>query len=130
MEGAAGRVGRRAGWGVAVAGRMGGGGPGGAGSGWVGQGEVHTFIQPKSVFVWRSKVWAPKPGRIGNFEKSCSALEKVVITWRKVGKCWRKKIQCWYIECELTRFPPLICLIFPLKKILLIGPYDITIDSG
>ena len=45
-------------------------------AGRVGRGVVRTFIQREWVFVWRSIERAPKQGRIGNLEKSCSALEK------------------------------------------------------
>ena len=61
-----GGVGWLAGWGWAG---WDAGGPGGSGV-------VRTFIQPDRVFVWRSKERAPKQGRIGNLEKSCSGLEK------------------------------------------------------
>ena len=57
----------------------------------VGGGEVLTFIQPERVFVWRSKERAPKPGRIGNLEKSCSGLEKNCHDMEKSGKMLEKK---------------------------------------
>ena len=47
---------------------------------------VRTFIQPERVFVWRSKERAPKPGRIGNLEKSCSGLENSCLHMEKSGK--------------------------------------------
>ena len=52
-----------------------------AGRGWAGwsaggqggRGVVRTFTQPERVIVvWQSKERAPKQGRIGNMEKSCS----------------------------------------------------------
>ena len=97
-------VGWQAGWGAGMADRVGAGrmGAGQVGAGRVGAGQagwgevgrqavwgwagrdaggpgervVQTFIQPKRVFVWRSKERAPKAGRIGNLEKSCRGLEK------------------------------------------------------
>ena len=54
-----------------------------------------TFIQPERVFVWRSKERAPKQGRIGSLEKSCSGLEKSCHHLEKSGKMLEKKIQCF-----------------------------------
>ena len=67
------------------------GGPGGVLEGRVGGGVVLTFLQPERVFVWRSKERAPKPGRIGNLEKSCSGLEKNCHDMEKSGKMLEKK---------------------------------------
>ena len=66
------------------------GGPGGGRGGGVG-----TFIRPErvTVFVWRSKERAPKPGRIGNLDKSCSGLEKSCSDMEKSGKMLDKNIQ-------------------------------------
>ena len=55
------------------------------------RGVVRTFIQPERVFVWRSKERAPKPGRIGNLEKSCSGLENSCLHMEKSGKMLEKK---------------------------------------
>ena len=57
-------------------------------AGW--EGVVRTFIQPERVFVWRSKERAPKPGRIGNLEKSCSGLENSCFHMEKSGKMLEK----------------------------------------
>ena len=52
-------------------------GVGRVGNWWAGwERVVRTFIQPERVFVWQSKERAPKAGRIGNLQKSCSGLEK------------------------------------------------------
>ena len=75
-------MGWQAGWGWAV---WGAGGPDG-------RGVVRMFIQPKMVFVWRSKERTPKPGRIGNLEKSCHDLEKTYHNMEKSGKMLKKKI--------------------------------------
>ena len=85
--GVAGRVGAgRAVWGRAVWGWAGwdAGGPGG-------RGVVRTFIQPERVFVRRSKERAPKPGRIGNLEKSCSSWKNSCFHMEKSGKMLEKK---------------------------------------
>ena len=50
------------------------------------RGVVRTIIQPERVFVLRSKERAPKQGRIGNLEKSCSGLEKSCHDMEKSGK--------------------------------------------
>ena len=80
--------------GLAGSGRVGGegggvGGPGGMRAGRVGGG--WSFIQPERVFVWHSKERAPKAGRIGNLEKSCSGLEKSCHDMEKSGKMLEKK---------------------------------------
>ena len=54
--------------------------------GWVG---AYVHIAQR-VFVWRSKERAPKPGRIGNLEKSCSGLEKSCHQMEKSGKMLEK----------------------------------------
>ena len=43
------------------------------------------------MLVWRSKERAPKPGRIGNSEKSCSGLKKSCHHLEKSGKMLEKK---------------------------------------
>ena len=65
-------------------------------AGWVaggpgGRGVVRTFIQPERVFVWQSKERAPKAGRIGNLQKSCSGLEKSYHHLEISGKMLEKK---------------------------------------
>ena len=52
---------------------------------------VLTFIQLERVFVWRSKERAPKAGRIGNLEKSCSGMEKSCHGMEKSGKMLEEK---------------------------------------
>ena len=79
-------------------------GPGGAGlwragwgrAGWDtggpgGRGVVQMFVQPERVFVWLSKERAPKAGRMGDLEKSCSGLEKSCHDMEKSGKMLEKK---------------------------------------
>ena len=83
--GGSGRVGW--GWGCGP----GGVGPGGMRAGRVGGGWYERSYSP--VFVWRSKERAPKPGRIGNLDKSCSGLEKSCSDMEKSGKMLDKNIQ-------------------------------------
>ena len=42
------------------------------------------------MFVWQSKERAPKQGRIGNLEKSCTGLEKSCLHMEKSGKMLEK----------------------------------------
>ena len=48
------------------------------------------------VFVWQtrqSKEHTPKPGKVGNLEECCTALEKNCYDMKKVVRCWREKNQ-------------------------------------
>ena len=110
--GRSGRVGAgRAGWGGLA---WWGGGGWGAGWGWAGwgaglpsgRGVVQTFIQPERVFVWRSQERAPKVGRIGNLEESCSGLVKCCHEMEKSGKMLEKKNSI--MRCRAA--PPPCCL--------------------
>ena len=66
---------------------------------------VRTFIQPERVFVWRSKERAPKPGRIGNLEKSCSGLENSCLHMEKSGKMLEKiNSIMWLIKVSHSEF--------------------------
>ena len=104
----AGWVGPGGGWGlVGLGGGMGGGGQGGGGPGGMLPGRVggvvRTFIQPERVFVWLSKEHAPKAGRIGNLEKSCSGLEKSCHDMEKSGKMLEKKNSIMCTVCSPCR---------------------------
>ena len=74
----------------------GGGGPGemGIGQGGVcgggGQGGRGWYVRSHSL-KGCSKEHAPKPGRIGNLEKSCTGLEKSCHGMEKSGKMLEKK---------------------------------------
>ena len=83
-----------AGWGGGGGSGPGGGGPGGVLAGRIGGGGWYVHIAQR-VFVWWRKERAPKPGRIGNLEKSCGGLENSCHDMEKSGKKLEKKIQSY-----------------------------------